>query len=121
MEAKKFKNFSKEDFSWKFDGVPYTFPAGKEIYLEEDKAVHFCKHLVDRELNRHNVEKGLHGTPKEVPTSTPANRAPLEALCFPTEEVVAPAVALDLNETAKNKGGRPKKVVEEEFEDLKTV
>lgn len=121
MQAKKFKNFSKEDFTWKFDGVPYTFPAGQETYLEEDKAQHFCKHLVDREVNRHNVEKGLHGTAKEIPTSTLSLRAPLEALCFPTDEVVTPQEALDVNEAAKRKQGRPKKVAEEEFEDLKNV
>lgn len=116
--AKKFKNFSVEDFAWKFDGVLYNFKAGQEIYLEADKADHFCKHLVDRELNRQNVEKGLHGTAKEVPTTNKADRQPLEALCFPSDEVLSASDALQVTEAAKVRG-RPKKVADEEFADLK--
>lgn len=112
--AKKFRNFSKEDFSWKFNGDVFTFPAGQDIYLEGDKADHFAKHLIDRELNRENVEAGRHGTKNEVPTSNPNERARLLALCFPTDEIVTSLEALNINEKAK----KGKKKVDEEFADL---
>ena len=105
MNAKKFKNFSSENFSWKFNGVEYTFSAGQEIFLEEDKANHFAKHLIDRELNRLNIA-----------TNYIPKRQELEALCFPSDETITPLEALQITETKKRK---PKKVVEEEFEDLK--
>lgn len=113
MQARKFKNFTTEDFTWKFDGVPFTFKAGQEIYLEEDKALHFAKHLVDRELNRLNVESGLHGTGKEVPTNNQKERAKFEVQCFPSDEIVTPLEALNLNVEAE------KEANEEEFPDLK--
>lgn len=113
MEAVKFKNFTNVDFTWKWDGVPYTFKAGQEIYLPGDQALHFAKHLVDQEMNRLNVERGVHGTNKEVPTTNP-ERKQLEAQCFPTDEIITPLEALNRNEgkTAEIKE-------EEEFPDLK--
>lgn len=114
MTAKKFKNFSAEDFSWKFDGVDYSFKAGQELYLEADKAEHFAKHLVDREMNRLNVERSLAGTKDEISTASKVERNKLLELCFPTEETVTPIEALNLNEKAK----KGKKKVETEFEDL---
>lgn len=104
MEAKRFKNFTSEDFTWKYDGIPFTFPAGQEMFLEDFKAEHFAKHLVDREMNRLNMI-----------TNNMAEREKLEAQCFPSTEVVSPLEALQLNETAKTK---VKKKVEPEFEDL---
>lgn len=113
MKAIKFRNFSNEDFSWKFDGVLYTFPAGQETYLEEDKAHHFAKHLVDREINKKNVEMNLHKTPNEIPTNNLKERKVFEDQCFPSNEEITPMEAIDLNEKAK----KPKKK-EAEFEDL---
>ena len=109
MEAKKFKNWSKESFTWKYNGVPHTFPAGMEIFLESPKADHFAKHLTDRELNR-----------LQKPTNAP-ERGELEARCFPVGEVINQEQALNINEEvkAKAKKGRPSKAkVEEEFADL---
>ncbi len=117
MKAIKFKNFSTEDFTWKWDGVQFTFPAGQETYLEEDKAHHFAKHLVDREIGRLNQDRGLHGGKGEISTASKQERGPLEAQCFPTDEVVEAHVALDLNEKAKTKA----KKEENAFEDLKVV
>lgn len=98
-----FKNFSSEDFSWKWDGVVYTFKVGQEIYLEDFKADHFAKHLVDRELTRQNI-----------PTDMLDKRAALLVQCFPTQEEVTPVEAMQLNEKAK----KTSKKVEPEFEDL---
>jgi len=52
MRPVQFTNFTQEDFICKFNGQPWTFPAGKSITLESEKACHFAKHLVDRELHK---------------------------------------------------------------------
>ena len=105
MEAKKFKNFTNFDFTWKYDGIPYTFKAGQETYLEDFKAEHFTKHLVNEALNR-------AGKPMNAP-----ERTEMEAACSPSDEVVTPLEALNLNIEGDKKKGKVKK--EEEFEDLK--
>lgn len=115
MMSKKFKNFSNEDFTWKYDGVAYTFPAGQETYLEDFKADHFANHLVDREIHKENKVQGRTGN-KEVSTASKPDRARLLALCFPGTDEVTPEVALNLNEESKAKRGRPKKA--DEFPDL---
>ena len=110
MQAIKFKNFTDRDFSWKYDGIEYNFPAGQETYLEDFKAKHFAKHLIDREL-----------TTQGIRTDSANKRAELEVKCFPGDAPVSVAKALDMEEKHKEikRRGRPKKVVEEEFTDLK--
>lgn len=105
MTARKFKNFTNTEFTWSFDSIPYTFKAGQEIYLEDYKAEHFAKHLVDRELNEMNK-----------PTDNRVLRKELTDKCFPSDEVVTPVEALDLN---KGKTAETPKVEVEEFPDLK--
>lgn len=106
MSAIKFKNFTEESFSWKWNGNEFTFPAGMEIFMDENEAKHFAKHLVDRELNK-----------KGIPTNNLSARTPLEEQCFPSSEVVTPLVALNINETTK-KTKKVAKVEEKEFSDL---
>ena len=108
MEAIKFKNWSNEEFRWKWDGVEHVFPAGMEIFLETPKANHFAKHLVDRELNKLGK-----------PTNSPL-RDELTAKCFPTEEVISQEQALNIREETKVKTKKSKAKVkkEEEFADL---
>lgn len=106
MKALNFYNFSEEDFTYTFDSVPYTFKSKASMYMEDYKAYHFAKHLVDRELNRLNI-----------PTNNNAKRGELGALCFPEDKELEPSVALDLEEK-KKKGVKKAKKVEEEFEDL---
>ena len=117
-----FKNFTDKEFVCSWDGTPYRFPAGKEMYVEDWKAEHFAKHLVDRVMH----EKGMI-------TSNKHERTILEAQCMPSEEALTADEALDLNareavaeikaeveqEVEKKKMGRPKKVVEDEFIGLK--
>ena len=103
MEAVKFKNFTETDFTWKFNGVPHTFKAGTEIFLEKDRADFFAGHLVDEEMNR-----------LKLVTNNMAERNKLLAKCFPSDEVVSPIEALQVNEKAK----RRTKKAEVEFEDL---
>lgn len=113
MKAIKFKNFTSEDFTWKFDGVEYSFRAGQETYMEEFKAKFFAKHLVDRELNTLGI-----------PTNNQTEIKKLTILALPTDEVVTPDEAIDIEAkkvvSDKKKLGRStKKVEEEEFSDLK--
>lgn len=103
MQAIQFHNFTDEDFTWKWDGIPYTFPAGSTMFLEDYKAEHFAQHLVDHEMNK-----------RGIPTNNLTERKKLGALCFPTIETVTPLEALQ-----RNKGKKvSKKQVEEEFPDL---
>lgn len=90
MQAKKFKNWTDQDFSWKWDGVAYDFPAGSETYLEDFKADHFASHLVDREIQKLNL-----------PVDRQIERRELTAKCFPSTEVLTPVEALHRNEVAK--------------------
>lgn len=108
MNAILFKNFSNEDFTWKFDGIAYTFKAGQEMYMEEPKAKHFAKHLVDRELNT-----------RGIPTNNMSEVAKLAVLALPSlSETVTVEEAIDIETKKTKKVGRPKKVEEEEFSDL---
>lgn len=105
MQARQFYNFTDSEFKWKYDGIEYTFPPKSTVYLEDYKADHFTKHLVDQEMNR-----------LQIVTNNLTERARLEALCTPAAEPVTPAEAFGLNETAK----APKKAKKvDEFEDLK--
>ena len=55
-----FKNFSNEEFEWKYDGINYIFPAGSVKPLENVEALHFAKHLVDREMMRDKLSTNHH-------------------------------------------------------------
>ena len=80
-EAVLFKNFSDEDFVGRWDSVNYSFPAGREIYVEAYKAIHFAKHLVDREIQK-LLKKNKDG--KDVPrTVNDPMRYKLEAKALP--------------------------------------
>ncbi len=50
MRPVNFTNYTAEDFSHLFGGERWDFPQGKTVILEAEKACHFAKHLVDREL-----------------------------------------------------------------------
>jgi hypothetical protein len=52
----KFTNFSNEDFTWTWNGIPYTFPAQSVKFMETGLANHFAKHLVNRELLKRGRE-----------------------------------------------------------------
>lgn len=66
----KFVNFSKEPFTWTLNKIPYTFQPGEENakYMEYPIALHFAKHLVNRELLKRGREndtspKNMHENP----------------------------------------------------------
>lgn len=115
-----FKNFSEEEFVCSWDGTPYRFAAGKEMYVEDWKAEHFAKHLVDRVMHK-----------KDLMTNNMAERNVFLALALPDADILNSDEAFDLearkeaeekeveikSEVTKKKAS--KKVVEEEFEGLK--
>lgn len=118
-----FKNFTDEEFVCSWDGTPYRFAPGKEMYVEDWKAEHFAKHLVDRVMHKMGEKMG-----KEIITSNMESRRPLLEKALPAEPVLTPQEALDINareeikeKTAEIKKGKASKkvVVEEEFAGLK--
>jgi len=119
-----FKNFTNEEFVCSWDGVPYRFPAGKEMYVEDWKAEHFAKHLVNKVIYK-------TGGSKELILTDQVLRAKLLAQALPGETSVAPEEALDINaraevaekeaEIKKESKKASKVVVEEEFADLKPL
>lgn len=113
-----FKNFTDKEFVCSWDAVPYRFPAGKEMYVEDWKAEHFAKHLVNRVMN----EKGIITTNK-------IERDELLRQALPDGISLSEDEAFDLNareevaekeaEVKETKKKASKKVVEEEFSGLK--
>jgi hypothetical protein len=107
-----FKNFTDQEFVCSWDSVPYRFPAGKEMYVEDWKAQHFAKHLVDRVMN----QKGMI-------TTNMNERTPLLKLAMPDEEAITNDEAIDIEarkEVAEKKTvKKTEKKVEEEFAGLK--
>jgi hypothetical protein len=127
-KAVLFTNFTNKDFTWTWANVPYEFKSGQSVYMEDWKAKHFAKHLVDRELQ----ERGRQ-------VNDPLREELLEK-CFSQEIKVEETKMSDtlLNENAdlefeeeleevkeeveeikeKKKPGRKAKVEEEEEKDL---
>lgn len=103
MKAVSFTNFSNEDFTWKYDGLEYTFTAGQTILIEDFKAEHFAQHLVDRELDKLGI-----------PTNSALKRQELGAKCFAEQEEVKPLKEEQIEKKVTTKV----KKVEKEFEDL---
>jgi len=112
-----FKNFTDEEFVCSWDSVPYRFPAGKEMYVEDWKAAHFAKHLVDKVMHK-----------KGMITTNMVERNKFLAQAMPGEATISSDEAFDINareEVAekvaeiKQKKTSKKVVEEEEFADLK--
>ena len=90
METILFTNWTDEDFIGYWDSISYPIKKGQSIYLEDWKAKHFAKHLVDRELNKEGK-----------PTSDPM-RVGLEAKCFGESEEVKSEVEIEnLNKSSE--------------------
>ncbi len=112
MQAVIFRNFSNEDFTYSWDSIPYTFRANSEMYMEDWKAKHFAKHLVDREMMKDKIQ------------IDDQRRGDYLAKCLISEDVQVETeeskVEMEILNLNKKKIGRPKKVKEEEvFEGLK--
>lgn len=117
MQAKAITNYTDESFTGYWDKVPYIIPAGATIYLEDWKADHLAKHLIDRELNK-----------KNIPTNDLNARKEIEALIFAEakeevkpEEIITKNVEISskISKETSKKPSKTKKVAEEdEFVDL---
>jgi len=95
-----FFNWTEEDFTYRWDSVEYTFESGQSMMLEEGIALHFAKHLANRELNKQGklmtsnlvtelmakcfpkpkADKTIEKTPANVPTGT-ASKPPFCTQC----------------------------------------
>jgi len=110
---KKFVNYTKEDFSHKWDGKVFKFKAGREIYLEDYLAEHFAKHLAEREMLKDGHEDFLEHTKKEYLA---------KILITEEEEEIEVEDIPDAKTRALNKNTKAKKeekTAEDEFEGLK--
>lgn len=116
VKSRLFKNFTEREFVCSWDGTPYRFKPGQEMYVEDWKAEHFSKHLIDRVMH----EQGLI-------ISNLKAREPFIIQAMPESEMLTADEALDLNAReavaeikAEVKKGRPSKkvVIEEEFSGL---
>ena len=52
VTAIAFVNFTSQKFSWTWDSVEYSFEPGQRYVMEDWKARHFAKHLVNHVLNK---------------------------------------------------------------------
>lgn len=96
MKSVLFFNFSDKEFTHKFDGCEYTFAPFQQIYLEDFKAEHFAKHLIDRELDR--VKKPIF-SPERVELMSKCLPSAIQENTKNVEEVVE----LKLNEEVEKK------------------
>lgn len=112
----KFVNFSKQPFTWTWNKVPYTFlPStgndGNEKYMERSLALHFAKHLVNRELTARGRE---NDTSPKNPDENPFfmelfNRCVIEvdADQGPTDQTKLEQEAIDRNMKAQASKNKP--------------
>jgi len=61
-----FCNIDKEDFTFKFDGNPYTVKAGETRFFPRFLAIHGAKHLVDKMLNAQEKKTSLNNLREEL-------------------------------------------------------
>ena len=61
-----FCNIDKEDFTFKFDGNPYTIKAGDTRFFPRFLAGHGAKHLIDKILNRQEKKTSLDNLREEL-------------------------------------------------------
>jgi len=54
-----FCNIDTEDFTFKFDGNPYTVKAGDTRFFPRFLAIHGAKHLIDKILNKRDKKTSL--------------------------------------------------------------
>lgn len=119
-EAKRFYNFTTEDFIGMWDSVEYPVLAGESMMLPGYLADHFAKHLVNREMQNEGKVSGMHDE---------FARKPYLDKCFVGETIVSessvgaeiaalnaePVVIEESKVVVKKKAGRPKKT---EFDEI---
>jgi len=121
--SRKFFNFSKFDFTWKYDGVEYDFPKQDGTTLLDYMAELFAKHLIDREINRLSDNETDKEKKKKFITNNQTLRKEMYAKCFPSKkdivyEDVNKATTDILNEPKATEKKSKSVKKEEEFEGL---
>jgi len=126
QSAKKFYNFSTEDFTGYWDKVAYEVKSGQSMMLPGFLADHLAHHLVTREMfkegkttetnsvfaRKQYLDKCYIGDAIEA-------KSELEAQVKALNEVVEEVEPVEPVEPVKNKGGRPKKVTSDvKFSDV---
>ena len=119
MEAKLFVNTSEDNFECKWDGKAFLFKPGEARILQTYKAVHFAKHFVNQELQKIGSETLLDPTKRQAILDKCLKEVEEQSTDMPDEDKVFEAQVKQ--ELKKNKGGRPKKVVEPKAEEPKKV
>ena len=120
-----FFNWTDTDFTYAWNGKLYSFEAGKvyndiivaqdgtRLLLDNGIQDHFARHLSDQVFNLSKINPD--GAPGLRIEHIARAKALPEVVAAPVvvQEVVAPIVEAEpVKEKPKNKGGRPKKVVE---------
>lgn len=119
MKAVLFTNWTTEDFTHTWDSVPYTFPAGQSMMLQDSLAQHFAKHLATRELNKRSLSL-MNGGPERLEfeakclsggiVAQSATKLESEILNYSVPQTEAPVVKSDkFCELCDSKGVRHKK------------
>lgn len=68
MKQALFYNFTNKPFTGYWDGKPTTFKAGEKKYMEDWRAKHFAKHLVNQVLLEQGKENSTSPKfPEQVP------------------------------------------------------
>lgn len=120
MKIVTFFNFTNEDFTGSWDSVTQTIKAGERIPMEDWRAAHYAKHLVNRELNKIGGDFVNFTSPK-VPQDVPEFWNRFKQAVIENDETpeVTPAEA-DMAVAAATKKAKAKKAKsEDEFEGLK--
>lgn len=111
--ARIFWNYSDEDFTGKWDSVPYTVKAGEKILLQDYIAKHLAEHFTMREMNKADKNALIN---RESPSFQVLT---LKALPEEGEVEAETPEKIEMEVVKAKKPGRKKKEKEVEFPDLK--
>ena len=119
-----FKNYTEEDFTWAWGGDEYTFKAGQVTYLEDWKAKHFAKHLINREL--HKMGRQVNDFMRESllkkclgEETADETEEKIKDLILNEKEAVKAGRRMEKEEKEEDKDDDKEDEKEEEFADLK--
>lgn len=121
LKAIYFHNNSDEDFTKTWDSIPYTVKSGDKVLLQDYIAVHLAKHLAMREMSKEDGQVVINSATDDNGVFTNKVFSDRVRSYLISDEDIAEDTQekLDITMLQKKKGGRPKKVVEEEFPGLK--
>lgn len=110
-----FTNWTDEDFTHTWDGTAYELPKKTPVMLQDFLALHFAKHLAIREMNK-MTESWMEKDARFIALMQKCfgSSAKIEA----RSEVELEKELLNNADAPKKKGGRPKKEVELEKEEV---